>query len=177
MKALLESAEIILRGEVHLRLPRSSTTDVKADGGTLVLTADGQAPRLELGGKEAEKWAAALLKPPPPLARKLGLGPDARALVLGDASDPELVRALNNAVAAKVADAAMVVAVIDGEAGLRAAVSRAPHLPVWCVYAKGKAAGYGDGEIRSFMRARGYRDNKSCAVSERLTATRYSPPK
>ena len=62
---LLESSEIILRGEVRARIPRASIRSFKADGGDL--TVDAAAGRLvaELGGTLAASWAAALAKPPP----------------------------------------------------------------------------------------------------------------
>jgi hypothetical protein len=43
----------------------------------------------------------------------------------------------------------------------------------WAVYPKGTGVAFGDSEIRSLLRALGFRDSKSCSVSERLTATRY----
>ena len=47
-------------------------------------------------------------------------------------------------------------------------------LPLWTVYPKGKAGQFGDTAIRTALRDAGWRDTKSCAVSERLTATRYN---
>jgi hypothetical protein len=48
----------------------------------------------------------------------------------------------------------------------------APDLPLWCVYPKGKST-VSDAVVRDYLRGRGYIDSKSCAVSARLTATRY----
>ena len=44
---------------------------------------------------------------------------------------------------------------------------------LWAVYPKGGAM---DAAVRTALRAAGWRDAKACAVSERLTATRYLPP-
>jgi hypothetical protein len=44
---------------------------------------------------------------------------------------------------------------------------------LWAVYPKGGAM---DAAVRTQLRAAGWRDVKACAVSERLTATRYLPP-
>jgi hypothetical protein len=49
-----------------------------------------------------------------------------------------------------------------------------PGCSFWCVYGKGKFATISDGDIRAYLRAQRYVDNKTTAVSERLTATRYS---
>ena len=49
-----------------------------------------------------------------------------------------------------------------------------PSLALWAVYPKGRGVTFGENEIRASLRAKGFRDTKSCAVSERLTATRYN---
>ena len=52
---------------------------------------------------------------------------------------------------------------------------------VWVVHPKGRDAFPSDGEVRMELRGRGYVDNKTSAVSDKLTATRYvlsqEPPK
>ena len=176
---LLESAEIILRGEVRARIPRASIRSFRADGGDL--TVDAAAGRLvaELGGAVAASWAAALAKPPPTLAAKLGVGPGKSAFVTGDLSDAALAEALSGATVAAASDAALIVAVVLSRADLTAAVSLAaahPVLPVWSVYAKGPRADPGDATVRSAFRAAGWMDTKTSAVSDRLTATRYNRP-
>ena len=73
VKALLESHEIVLRGGIRARIPRSDVTAVATVGGRLDLLAAGEPLVLTLGEPEAGKWAAALLRPPPSLADKLGV--------------------------------------------------------------------------------------------------------
>lgn len=176
-RILLESAEIILRGEVRARIPRASIRSFRAEDGDL--TVDAAAGRLvaELGGTLAESWAAALAKPPPSLAAKLGVGPGNPAFVTGDLSDAPLSGALAGATVAAASDARQIVAVLMSRADLDAALSLAadhPDLPVWCVYAKGAKADPGDAAIRAGFRAAGWMDTKTSAVSDRLTATRYN---
>jgi len=176
VKALLESSEIILRGEIRGRIARAAISAFAVEADTLVLTAGGEPLRLELGGTEAGKWAAVLARPVPTLAHKLGVGPASRAFVIGKVDDPELAAALAGATTSSLADAAVLIAVLNGEADLAAAFDVArtvPRCPLWCVYGKGRFVTVGDAAIRSFMRDHGYRDNKSCGVSDRLTATRY----
>jgi hypothetical protein len=174
---LLESSEIILRGELRARIPRASIRSFRAQDGDL--TVDAAAGRLvaELGGTLAESWAAALAKPPPGLAAKLGVGPGNPAFVTGDLSDAALADALSGAIVAAVADARQIVAVLLSRADLDAALSLAtahPDLPVWCVYPKGAKADPGDATVRAGFRAAGWMDTKTSAVSDRLTATRYN---
>lgn len=176
VKVLLESNELILRGELRDVIPRSALGAVRISGDWLEVAVGRKKLALELGARAAVQWAAALAKPPPTLASKLGVSAEAKCLLVGKADDAALVRAIADHRARTAAQAAMIVAVIRSEKELHAAEARAraAGLPVWCVYAKGKAAVVGDAAVRAFMRAHGFMDNKTCAVSETLTATRYA---
>lgn len=175
-KVLLESQEIILRGSIKARIARSAITSFSDEGETLrVTTPDGEL-LAELGAKEAAKWAEALAKPAPSLASKLGVGGEKPAFLLGETRDESLLDALaGHHRVERAENASVVVALIDGEASLDAALELAGELGLmlWCVYPKGKAAAFGDSAIRAHLRGAGWMDNKTCAVSERLTATRY----
>lgn len=176
VKALLESQEIILRGAIKARIARSGIAMVATQGDELSLHADGDMLVLELGASEAAKWREALLRPPPSLASKLGIGDHKRALVIGKSDDAELAEALAGATCLTVSSAALLLAIVTCKTDLITAVAIArqnPELRLWCVYPKGKDAAFGDTAIRSFMRDSGYVDSKSCAVSPSLTATRY----
>jgi hypothetical protein len=176
VKALLESQEIILRGTITARIPRSSLTSVVSKGDKLTVnTGDGPLV-LALGASEAQKWLAALLKAPPSLATKLGIGPAAPAFVIGHVEDADLAAALGDFTAPTIATAAVLVAVLTNDADLKAAFRIAKStagLPLWCVHGKGKSAPISDNAIRTFLRAQGWVDSKTTAVSARLTATRY----
>ena len=175
-KVLLESQEIILRGPIKARIARSGITAFVVEGETLrVSTSDGVLVA-ELGAKEAGKWAEALAKPAPSLASKLGIGGEKPAFLLGDTEDEALLDALAGHHRVDQAErASVIVALIYGETSLDAALELAGEhgLMLWCVYPKGKSAAFGDSAIRAHMRGAGWMDNKNCAVSERLTATRY----
>jgi hypothetical protein len=72
----------------------------------------------------------------------------------------------------------MLVACITSPQDLAAAEAvqaQYPHLPIWAIYPKGRNVPFGDSAIRETLRAHGFRDTKACAVSARLTATRYNP--
>ena len=72
VKALIEPPELILRGELKRRVPIATMKSVKAERDQLCFTVEGDPVALSLGSDIAVKWADALLKPPPTLARKLG---------------------------------------------------------------------------------------------------------
>jgi hypothetical protein len=117
-----------------------------------------------------------MLKSPPSLAAKLGIDVTRKAFVIGQVEDLVLAAALEGATVAKAKDAGMIVAMIASETDLAKTLKTAtavPDNPIWCVHAKGKAAVFGDSAIRTVMRENRYIDSKTCAVSERLTATRY----
>lgn len=177
VKALLESTEIILRGDIRARIRRDAIEAVAVEEDALAVTTDGERLILELGEAEAAKWAARLLAPPPTLADKFGLSPSKPAFVLGEAGDNALAAALDGATAADPAQAAMLVAMLASPADLDATLALAvahPTLPTWCVYGKGKAAAVTDAQVRAAFRDAGFVDTKSSAVSDRWTATRYA---
>jgi hypothetical protein len=175
-KLQLEGTELILRGGIKARIARSTIANVAAGPDGLTLNAAGEAVHVALPPAEAERWAKAMLKPPPSLTSKLGIGPDRPALLLGTVDDAVLAAALEGVTTSDPAAAVAIVAVLASHADLEAAEARArvARLPLWCVYAKGKAADPGDSAVRAYLRGQGMMDNKTSAVSERLTATRYA---
>ncbi|MCX7889866.1 MAG: hypothetical protein N2422_09100 [Rhodobacteraceae bacterium] len=173
--ALLEPDEVILRRAIRARIPRATLAGWRAAGAELVLETPEGPLVLVLGEAEAAAWARALDRPAPRLADKLGIGPAAPAFVAGDAADPALAAALEGARAAAPEAAAAILAVIADAAGLAAALALAaahPALPVWCVHPKGRVP-VGEAAVRAAFRGMGWIDSKSCAVSARLSATRY----
>lgn len=173
-KVMLESQEIILRGAVKGRIARTGIIGFSVHGDDLLVdTADGRLIA-SIGAKEAGKWVEALAKPAPSLASKLGVGGASPAYLLGETDDEALLDAL--AGHHRVDDpgkASVIVAIIDGPASLAAAAELAGDRFLWCVYPKGKSASFGDMEVRGQLRAAGWIDSKTSAVSEKLTATRY----
>ena len=175
-KAILESGEIILRGDIRARLPRAVLSDWRVEGDVLVLRASGALLELGLGATEAARWVAALDKPLPTLAQKLGLGAASRGYLLGEGRIVELDLALSGATADRLDQASMIIAILRQQDDLQTALHFAKghlDLPIWCVHGKGKAAKVTDSHLRNVMRAAGYMDVKASAVAEDWTATRY----
>ncbi|MDE1147696.1 MAG: hypothetical protein PW843_13920 [Azospirillaceae bacterium] len=177
VKALLESRELILRGAVRRTIPLATVEAVRVEGDDLAFATPHGPVTLTLGAEQAARWARKMTMPPPSLAQKLGVGPATPALVLGPLDDPALTEAVAGAMATTPAVARMLVAVVAGEGDLERAVAAHRDLvagaPLWVVHGKGPKAAFGEGPVRVWMRAAGFKDTKVSAVSNTLSATRY----
>lgn len=171
-KALLEAEGIILRRPLGLTIARGSIRGLIVEGGDLAGQTEQGPFRLGLGAGEALKWKAALEKPLPTLAEKMGLSPGMAVWTFGTLDGSELEGALAGVERVEPGEASQGVARVEGPEAMEAVAALAPS-PVWIVHGKGKAAGFGDNAVRAAMRAEGWIDVKSCAVSETLSATRY----
>lgn len=177
--ALLESTAIVLRGAIRRRYDIAALQGLQVEGGELRFQAGDEAVVLVLGEPEAGKWLKKLQTPPPTLAAKLGVSAASPALLIGPtvgALDPALAEALAGGITTNMREARMLVAVLSKASELpRMAEFHADMIckTVWVVHAKGPNASPSDAEVRTAMRGWGYVDNKTTAVSERLTATRY----
>jgi len=179
VKALLESTTVVLRGDIKRRWAIAALQNLRLDGEELRFEADGEAVALVLGEKEGERWLKKLQTPPPTLAAKLGVSADNPALLIGPTVgtlDPALAEALANGLTTNPRQARMLVAVLSKPSELeRMAEFHASMIckTVWVVHPKGPGASPSDAEVRTAMRGWGYVDNKTSAVSDALTATRY----
>ena len=177
--ALLESTTIVLRGELKRRWDIAALQNLRVAGEELLFDAADEAVALVLGEKEAAKWLKKLQTPPPTLAAKLGVSAENPALLIGPTVgplDPALAEALAGGITTNVREARMLVAVLSNPSELpRMAEFHADMIckTVWVVHPKGPEASPSDAEVRVAMRGWGYVDNKTSAVSDRLTATRW----
>jgi hypothetical protein len=80
-KALLESDELIFRGDFRLSIPLKSVKSVNAKNGWLEVAFAGELARFNLG-HQAERWAIRISNPKS-LIDKLGVKPDFKIAVLG----------------------------------------------------------------------------------------------
>jgi hypothetical protein len=177
--ALLESTTVVLRGELKRKWEIAPLLNLRVAGEELLFEAGDEAVALVLGEKEAGKWLKKLQTPPPTLAAKLGVSPETPALLIGPTVgplDPALAEALAGGITTNMREARMLVAVLSKSSELpRMAEFHADMVTktVWVVHPKGKDASPSDTEVRTAMRGWGYVDNKTTAVSDALTATRY----
>jgi hypothetical protein len=81
-KALLETSEILFRGDTRLKIPLNTITKIHANDGELhIQTKDGLAV-LELGSKAAAQWLQKITNPKSVL-EKLGVKPDQSVSLFG----------------------------------------------------------------------------------------------
>lgn len=180
-KALLESGELILRGVApSRRLAWGQLQELVLVGTSLCFRHGAQRLELDLGPDEASKWLKKIQAGPPSLASKLGISGAKPAAVFGPVEeDASLASALAGAYTESATQAAALLALVQSQQALDQALALHATMPcraLWLVFEKGPKAVFGEGLIRSYVRSLGYRDNKSCAVSDRITATRYLKP-
>jgi hypothetical protein len=179
VKALLESTELILRGDLKRKLPLVSLTTVRASNKSLSFNANGESYSLALSADKAATWAKKITSPPPLLAKKLGISAEALAFVLGKTDDAELDVTIKDNTTRKPTQAAVFIAVVRSEAELNAALKAygKAKAPLWLINVKGQKSALGENAIRDKLRALGFKDTKTCAVSATLSGTRYNRPK
>jgi len=180
-KALLETSELIFRGDVRLKIPFSSIKSAKAVDGELRLqTGDGLAI-FELGCA-AEKWCEKILHPKTRI-EKLGVKPHAAVSLVGDFAPDflaELESRTKNVTKGKVA---------TGSDCIFFAAESSKELPqvsklakrvqgaaaLWVVYPKGQK-GITENDVLAAGRKAGLKDVKVASFSSTQTALKFVIP-
>jgi hypothetical protein len=181
-KVLLETSEIIFRGDFRLKIPLASLQSTIAKDGELRLKWDGGSAILELGDSAA-KWADKILHPKS-TAEKLGIKPGLTVSVRGirDAGFIREVRASAKAVSnTKLLPESDLIFVGASESadlgevgGLLPSLAKSGAL--WIVYLKGKQE-ITEGQVLAAGRAAGLVDVKVVKFSETHTALKFVWPK
>ena len=178
VKALIEPPELILRGEVRRRVPIAKMSSVKAERDQLRFTIDGESVALLLGDTVAAKWADALLKPPPTLAKKLGVTPETTVWMIGPVDDPALKAALDEAKSVSKRTGYLIIARVDTPVYQHSVLMRAESqlrsaTPIWFIYRKGPGHLLNENLVRSTALATGIVDTKVASVSAMFSALRF----
>lgn len=178
VKAGIEPPELILRGELRRRIPITPMQSIRAERGHLHFTIGAESIALSLGDTIAAKWADALLKPPPTLAKKLGISTDTTVWMIGLADDESLTAALAQAKAVSKRTGDLILARVDTPAELHAALMRAANqlsagTPIWFIYPKGPGHPLNENLVRTTALATGIVDTKVASVSTTLSALRF----
>jgi len=178
VKALLEPPELILRGETRKRIPFAKMQDVHVDGDQLRFKIEGEPVALSLGSAMALRWADALLKPPPTLAKKLGINPETTVHLIGSADDVALKGALSEAKGVSRRRGDLILARVDTPEELHAALMDAADrldagVPIWFIYRKGPGHPLNENLVRMTALATGIVDTKVAAVSGEFSAQRF----
>jgi hypothetical protein len=177
VKALLETSELILRGEIRRRVPFAEMRDLEARADRLQFKFAHEKVTLEIGSETAEKWLK-IIKNPPTLAKKLGISSTTVVRAIGNHDDHALNAALAEAAAISPQDATLIVAVVDTPQSLLEALALCrpqteDGIPLWLVYRKGPGHPLNEHMIRDIVLPTGLVDNKVAAVSPELTAIRF----
>jgi len=181
VKALLESEELVLRGDIRLRAPLHALHHVRVESESLCFNLDKGPIRLDLGAAAAKSWAKKIKSPPPSLAAKLGItGKTLRTI--GPISDRALDSALGSAALISGRNPDLILAYVDTPESLAATLREAKaqlarSIPIWLVYRKGPGHPLNESAIRTTLRANGLMDTKVASVSPELTALRFNLPK
>jgi hypothetical protein len=178
VKALLEPPEMILRGELRARIPFAKMKRVKAVGGDLCFNFGADNVRLALGEAMAAKWAEAILKPPPTLAKKLGVLPGMKVQMLGKIDDEALSEALSEARVVPRGAAQLIVARVNTAVELAGAFRKniaalREGVLIWVVYRKGPGHEINESDVRGTGLDAGVVDVKVASVSPALTGLKF----
>lgn len=179
-KALLESSEIIFRGEKRLKIPFNSIKRVVAEGGELqVKTADGVF-LFELGAR-AEKWRVKIANPKS-VIEKLGVKEDDRVVVLGnlDAEFRKKLRSDSGIERGKfAADVKWIFLAAETREELaelkKAAGKMQGSMALWVVYPKGNKS-ITETDVIGAGRKAGLKDVKVVGFSVTHTALKFVIP-
>ena len=189
-KVLLETSEIIFRGDFRLNIPFITMKSVKVvDGGLQVRTAEGLAI-FEVGAGTAEKWRGKILHPKSRI-EKLGVQAGSKVTLMGFGKmDAEFLKEIEQATGAapktrkgEVRDAQWIFLKTEMIKELAQISKIAKGMQgatgLWVVYPKGNAKGsqkITEGEVLSAGRAAGLKDVKVVGFSPTHTALKFVIP-
>jgi hypothetical protein len=180
-KALLETSEILFRGDIRLKIPFSSIKSAKSVDGELRLQTPQGLAVFELGAAAA-KWCEKILHPKSRV-EKLGVKPGATVLLLGS-FDEEFLRELRemdsritNGKAAQ--DAEWIFFAADLQKHLAQVSKLAKSLKgaaaLWIVYPKGRKD-ITENDVLGAGRKAGLKDVKVVGFSATHTALKFVIP-
>jgi hypothetical protein len=180
-KALLETNEIIFRGDLRLKIPLATVKSVSSRDGELhVKWAEGAAV-IELGD-QADKWAHKILHPKS-TAEKLGIKPGLTVSVVGDFDDAFLADLRKNAKAfsdSPLKDSDLIFFAAEAAAKLSRAAKLAPFLSsagaLWIVYPKARQE-IKEAQVLAAGKQAGLVDVKVVSFSATHTALKFVRPK
>lgn len=178
-KALLETSEILFRGEKRLKIPFPTITKLRARDGELhVQTKEGLA--VFAIGAQAEKWREKIAKPKT-LIEKLGVKAGETVSLLGE-FPAGFVASLkkHGATTGQSKDAAWHFLAAESKTDLQRVKSVANGLKgataLWIVYPKGQTA-ITESDVRSSGLSAGLTDIKVASFSPTHTALKFVVPK
>lgn len=180
-KALLETSEIVFRGDFRLKIPFSTVKSAKAVDGELCLET-AQGPAIFQLGATAEKWLEKILHPKS-RTEKLGVKSGAKVSVIGkfDAEFLREISALTKSVtkgqSARDADQVFFAANRKNDFSNLSKITKALSgaAALWIVYPKGQKH-ITENDVLSAGRKSGLKDVKVVGFSPTHTALKFVIP-
>jgi hypothetical protein len=181
---LLETDELVVRGEARVKIPRTSIERVTVRAGVLTVTSPTAVVSLTLGADAAAKWRAKIEEPPKRLIDKLDIRSGAKVWLLAVDDETlmtQLAERTENVSSGKSAKACDVVFVgVEAERDLariaRAVDATVPSGAVWVIHRKGPT-GVADTTIFGKAKELGLVYTKVARVSETHTAEKLVRPR
>lgn len=176
-KALLETSEVIFRGDFRLKIPFQAISALEASQGELSIQYPEGRAVFHIG-KAAEKWAEKIRNPPSRLD-KLGVKPGTKVHLIGrHAEDFKQELSERGAVSSPKQPDLVFLAVKDKDQLVELAYLHGA--PVWIIYPKAKGMpagmpGVTEGDVIKAGRAAGFMDVKVCGFSSTHTALKFKP--
>ena len=180
---LLETDDLIVRGEARVKIPRAAIRDAKPRGDKLTVVSPEATVVMTLGPDAAAKWAKKIQEPPKQLIDKLDVKPTAKVWLFG-VDDETLIaqvgeRAAKTTSGSTAADCDVVFVGVDTDKQLdridRASKAMTDDGAIWVVHRKG-AAGIPDTTIFGRAKALGLVYTKVARVSDTHTAEKLVRP-
>jgi hypothetical protein len=181
---LLETDELVVRGDARVRVPRSSIASVTARAGVVTVTSPTAVVSLALGSEAAVKWRKKLEEAPKRLIHKLDVKPDAKVWV-SNVHDETLIAQLGERTArvsrgSRPPSGCDVMFVgVESNAQIarieHALAALAERGAIWVVHPKG-SGGVADTTIFATAKALGLTYTKVARVSDTHTAEKLVRP-
>jgi hypothetical protein len=185
-RALLETSEVIFRGDFRLKISFATIQSVKVVDGELQVRIPEGLARFELGASTAEKWREKILHPKTRI-EKIAIKPGTRVSLVGfENQDEEFVKELESAKAVIMPadntlakDCDSIFLSIDTQKQLTQIVKIARKMlgavALWIVYPKGQQH-ITEGDVLSAGRKAGLKDIKVVRFSPTHTALKFVIP-
>lgn len=182
-KCLLETTEIIVRGDLRLRIPLKSITDLVEDDEELRVGYPDGVAVFELGAKAASKWAG-IIRNPKGLLDKLGVKEGSTVAVIGVIDEAFLRQLEGRNIAVKTALTpgddlvfykADEVSDLTRLEELKQAIKA--NGAIWVVSPKGRGARIKDIDVMAAARQAGLVDTKVASFSDTHTSLKLVIPK
>jgi hypothetical protein len=171
-KALLETNEIVFRGDLRLKIAHAAIREVGAEAGQLRICFDAGTAVFDLG-KAAPKWADKILHPPSRV-KKFGIKNGTTFGCIG-AIDADFLQEIQEAGGVEGDSPELVLLAAPDRRALKR-LAALQDRTVWVIYPKGIQS-ITEGDVLRAGREAGLVDIKVVGFSSSHTALKFTPPR